>query len=91
MRDDKIMSLHTSNTRRVMLLLRQVEFLETRIAAYESILSTFRGIAFSILMPSWLRRGVDLKQKELLSDRDKKMREALEKPVIKPVFVNGNG
>lgn len=91
MRDDSIMRMHEANVRRVMLLLRQFEFLETKIRAYEYILSDRWSILKAIWNPIWMKRCVDNKQKELLSERKRMMDEVIAKPkLVKPVIVPGS-
>lgn len=93
-RDERIFAMQEANARRSMLLLRQYEFMITRNEAYESILLTSRrNIIKAILNPAWLKRAVDIKQRELLAKHDKAISDAATmaaKPVIKPVVLAGN-
>jgi hypothetical protein len=91
-RDDQIHRMHEMSVRREVLLLRQFEFLQTRMTAFENVLSTPWHMIKAVFNPAWLYRMVDIRQKELLAEADKKFKEAQAKPVIKPVLVkNGNG
>lgn len=85
MRDDRIYQMHEANVKRVMLLLRQLEFLQTRQRAYEEILATPWSRIKAIFDPAGLKRLVDNRQKELLAKADREMTEAMAKPVVKPV------
>lgn len=91
-RDTRIYQMQEMNVKRVMLLLRQFEFLQTKIQAYEEIIEGSLWDRFMSLI-DWegFRRRVDNRQKELLAERDRQFEQAMAKPVIKPVVVVGNG
>ena len=91
MRDDQINRMHEANFRRVMLLLKQFEFLETRNRAYEEVLSTRWARIMAIWDPEWLKRAVDNRQKELLAECARKFEAAKTKQLIQPISVLGNG
>lgn len=83
MRDDSIFRMHETNVRRVMLLLRQFEYLQTRMQAFEQILSSRWAILRAMINPMWLQRVVNNRQQELLSKAKQDMERAMAKPIIK--------
>jgi hypothetical protein len=89
MRDERIYQMHEANVRRTLLLLSQFEFLQTKIQAYEEVLSTPWLSVQAIFNPAWARRVVDNRQLELLAQR----KEAFQKASMmsKIVSVAGNG
>lgn len=92
MRDDQIFKMHDMNVKRDALMLRQFEFLNTRIMAYEQVLSTTSGILKAIWDPRWLKREVDLRQTDLLAQAQRTREAVVEKhkaapQIIKPVLV----
>lgn len=89
MRDNKIYQMNESNFRRVLLLFRQFEFLNTRQLAFEQVLSTRMNMLKAIWNPEWFRGEVDSRQKELLAackEEEKKARMQ-----TKIIAVAGNG
>lgn len=92
MRDERIYQMNESNFRRVMLLLRQFEFLNTRQLAFEQILSSgwkMRLIAL-FSFESFIRL-VDNRQKELLAACKEEEKKARMMPKIIAVSGNGHG
>lgn len=87
MRDDKIYQMHEANVRRVLLLLSQFEFLQTKIQAYEEILSSTRARIRAIFSPEITNRMVENRQLELLAER----KRAFEKASAMPKIIAANG
>jgi hypothetical protein len=82
MRDDRIYEMHEANGRRTMLLLQQFEFLDTRMLAYEDVLSSWKSKFRALFDQKWLKRAVDQRQASLLATRKKAMQDAAMKPRI---------
>lgn len=91
MRDDCIYQMHEANVRRVLLLLQQFEFLQTKIQAYEEILATPRARLKALFNPGWAKRVVDNRQLELLAERKAAFEKAQAMPKILAVTGNGHG
>lgn len=83
--------MHEANVRRTLLLLQQFEFLQTKIQAYEEILSTRWERIKAVIDPETARRRIDNRQTELLAERKRQFEAAQKKPVIKPVLVGAHG
>ena len=83
--------MHEANVRRTLLLLSQFEFLQTKIQAYEEILSTPWYRIKAIFNPAWARRVVDNRQLELLAKRKEAFKKASMTPKIIAVAGNVNG
>lgn len=90
MRDDQISAMHTANYRRIELLLRQFEFVQTRQVAYEETLNTTWKRIKAIFAPDWAKRMVDNRQLELLAKCKEEMRKAQMTPKLVAV-TNGQG
>jgi hypothetical protein len=82
MRDSQIHAMSEASTRRFMLLIQQFEFLDTRMMAYEDVLSTTMGKIRACISPGWLKTEVDYRQSKLLAQRKEQMRAAMSKPKI---------
>lgn len=82
MRDDRIYEMHEASAKRTMLLLQQFEFLDTRMIAYEDVLSSWKSKLRALFNQKWLKDAVDKRQSILLIERKKAMREAAMKPKI---------
>lgn len=92
MRDDKIYQMHEANVRRTLLLLSQLEFVQTKIQAYEEVMSSTKSRILAIFKPEWARRVVDNRQKELLAERKRLFEEASQKAAVAmPRLVRANG
>jgi hypothetical protein len=81
--------MHEANVRRTLLLLSQFEFLQTKMEAYEYVLSTRTGRALAFFNWCSFRRVVDNRQLELLAKRKESFQKAAMMPKI--VAVSGNG
>lgn len=88
MRDEKIYQMQEAHVRRVFLLFRQYEFLNTRNMAIQQVLSDRWSFLRAIWDPKWFWRLVDARQIELLAKCKEEERKAAEKPRILAV---GNG
>ena len=70
------------NTRRAeneIRLYKQIQFLNTRMRAYEKVLSSRKAMLKAIFNPEWLKQAVDVAQLDFLAEHDREMREAAEK------------
>lgn len=84
MRDERIYQMQEANARRCMLLLKQFEFVQTKIQAYEEILSTPWARFMAIISPSKMHRRIDNRQIELLAECKKKYERAAASAPPKP-------
>ncbi len=89
MRDDRIYQMHEANVRRVLLLLQQFEFIQTKIQAYEEVFSSPWNRIKAIFKPEWAKSVVDNRQLELLAKRKEAFQKA--QTAIKPVVMTGVG
>jgi hypothetical protein len=86
MRDTTISAMQEASAKRDFLLLRQVEFINTRMQAYEDILSTRSGILRLLLNPKRLRRHVDEIHQKYLQRAQAEYHKAKTKvQLVKPV------
>ena len=87
MRDSQAYQMHEANARRIGLLLRQFEFIQTRQEAFERVInvSGFLDRLRWMMWPSDFWKVVDAVQINLLNDRKRKMAEAAAKPKIEVV------
>lgn len=98
MRESEYRMQRAADTKRIALILRQLEFVQLRMEALEAILAE---VVKPILErdPEWLKKKMDAKHLEILNAqaiKDKEAREKAEeerrKPkLILPAGVNGNG
>lgn len=79
MRDAHIFEISKRSAQNDAVLYRQFEFLETRMRAYELVLSTRKAMWTALIKPGWLKEAVDKLHMELLRDAQDKMREAVER------------
>lgn len=96
MRDTKIYEMRDQEAKRLAMLYRQVQFIQTRIDAYEKVLSTTGSVFKAFLNRSWLKYEVDRVQVELLKEHDEmikasveKAKEEAKKPKLSIVGANG--
>ncbi len=78
MRDGKIIEMRDNELRRFTVMARQLMFIQTRIEAYETILSKRWNILRGTFSPSWLIKQVDAEQLRLLNEHDEQVRKAQE-------------
>lgn len=86
MRDDQVYHLSKENDKKVMALdnkiaaiYRQMQFLNSRIQAYEKVFSDRWQILRALFHPAWLKAQVDIEQMELLKKHDEGIKAAAEK------------
>lgn len=79
MRDGQIYKMQESEQQRFVILYRQVNFLNMRVEAYESVLVSRWAMIRAILNPLWLKRQVDAAQLAMLQEHDAAMREKTQK------------
>lgn len=80
--------MHEENYRRVALLLKQFEFVQTRLEAYERVLDTPWKRLKALFRPRWAKRLVDNKQMDLLGKRREWMNKAQK---MSTIITAGNG
>lgn len=76
MKEQTIFKMQEANARRSLLILQQFEFLQTKIQAYEEILSTCRTRIGFVLWPDLYKRIIDNRQTELLDERKRAFEKA---------------
>lgn len=96
MRDEKIFQMRDQEAKRLAMLYRQVQFIQTRVDAYEKVLSTTSAVFKAFLNRSWLKYEVDRMQMELLKEHDEMIKASVEKAKeeakkTKLTIVSGNG
>lgn len=91
MRDDQVFKMQEINVRRSMILLKQYEFCETRLKAMEDVMCEKWALLKALWNPKAFWQRVDRRQLQRISEAEEKFKKAMEKPVIKPVTVVGNG
>lgn len=87
MREFEFRAMHEADARRMALILRQFEFLKTRLDAYEVVLSSRKAMFRALWNPKWLQSAVDMVQASLLEVRDRERKQAAEKvkeEIVKP-------
>lgn len=77
------------NVRRSMLLLKQYEFITSRQQAFEEFAKKPWNLIRGLFKPEWMFRCIDNRQREIISEMNSKMDEAMAKPVIKKVIAHG--
>ena len=75
MRESAILKMQGNNANNNALLYKQFQFLNTRMAAYEAVLSKRWNCLRALISPAWLKVRVDIIQMELLKLHDEEMRE----------------
>lgn len=93
MREAEIRAQRNADNRRVALIIRQLEFVQLRMEALESVLAE---VAKPMLErdPEWLKNKMDVKHLALLNDQAAKSREMAEevkKEAMRPKLVMVNG
>lgn len=96
MRDESIYNMKSGLDHKVAILYQQVNFVNMRIAAYESVLSNKWMMFKAIFDPKFVQGKVDEAQMELIKKHDmevmermKKAKEEAAKPKIQVVTANG--
>jgi len=79
MRDDQIVHLTKKNDEKIAALYRQIQFMRTRIEAYERCLSSRWDVLKCIWSPRYMKTTVDSIQSALIQKHDQDVREASEK------------
>lgn len=79
MRDDQILNLHNDEKKRLAIIYRQVMFIQTRIEAYETVLSNRWNVLRGTFDPQSIKKLVDMEQLRLIRKHDEEVRENEEK------------
>lgn len=96
MRDGNILEMNQRRAQNEVILYRQMTFLNTRLEAYETVLSSRLAMVRALIDPRWLRKAVNETQMYLMAMHDermeasaKKAKEQEQKPKITIVGANG--
>lgn len=81
--------MHEAEIRRAALLFQQFEFLNTRLAAYEAVLSSRKAMFRAMWNPGWLKRAVDTIQAALIGQANEQRKQQASKPRLTVVGANG--
>jgi hypothetical protein len=84
MRDGQIFDLNQRRAKNEALLYRQIGFLNTRMEAFEAVLSTRWAMIRAVLNPQWLKAAVNKKQLEIMKAHDDELKEAAKENAMKP-------
>jgi hypothetical protein len=79
MKDGNVYNITDKINGKLASLYRQLQFLNTRIVSYETVLSSRKAMLMGIWNPRWLKDMVDAMQLELLKKHDEDMFKAKEK------------
>lgn len=79
MRDGQIFEIQKQEAKRLAMVYRQLQFLDARIAAYETVLSSTWNTLKAIFNRSWLMKQVEIEQLKILREHDQAIRESIEK------------
>lgn len=79
MRDGQILEIQKQEAKRLAMVYRQLQFVDTRISAYEKVLSSTWNKLKAMLNHAWLIREVEKQQLEMLKAHDDVIREKAEK------------
>lgn len=96
MRDDKIIDMNQRRAHNEAILAEQLSFINARMEAYETLLSSRWAIVRAIIRPKWLANAVNVIQAALMkahADEMRKIREKKKEEAAKPklTIVGPNG
>lgn len=78
MRDGQIMQMRDNELRRFTVMARQLLFIQTRIEAYEEVLSKRWNVLRGTFSPSWLTKQIDTVQLRYLKEHDEQVKKVEE-------------
>lgn len=79
MRDESIFEMQKQQARRVAIIYRQLQFLDSRMLAYEKVLSSTWNKLRALFSRKWMMAQVEKEQLEILRIHDEQIKEASEK------------
>lgn len=78
MRDGNVYEMNKHLEKKIAIMYRQIQFLDTRIQAYESVMANRKAILKAFWNPSWLKKAVEQIQLALLKMHDEKVKQVVE-------------